>query len=476
MARSLPTGIVGVVAVLAAGAVQAEAQAVGTFSWQLQPYCNVVTVTITRQGGVYALDGVDDQCGAGKLAATDGTAFLNPDGTIGLGFTIVPSPDGIPVTVDASIDPGSLGGPWRDTAGNRGTLVFGPASSPGGSPRPGGQALAGVFVGSGLRFVSTSGKLPPHLEIDDLAIRKLVEVVQSGSNIGLGRNAMPHPGGVMSTAVGENAMNGLTTGRNNTAVGANALKSMADGSENVAVGSYALTDNSSNKANVAVGSSALAHVVVGDANVGLGDQALLQLSLGRNNIAIGQQAGFGLVGGNYNIYIGTTSPSSLDNYTTRLGSPNQQRAFIGGIRGVQTGIGNAVPVVVDSNGQLGTINSSRRFKEDIQDLGAAGDKVLDLRPVQFRYKTPFSDGSAPVQYGLIAEEVEEVLPELVSRSADGQIETVQYHVLPTLLLKQVQRLERERAAMAERLAALEAELGAMRASTPSVSVVDPRQR
>lgn len=88
---------------------------------------------------------------------------------------------------------------------------------------------------------------------------------------------------------------------------------------------------------------------------------------------------------------------------------------------------------------------SRRTKDDIADLGYTSRAILKLRPVQFTYRQPFADGSRPVQYGLIAEEVAEIMPELVARSRNGDIETVKYHVLPTLLLAEVQRLERARA-------------------------------
>jgi hypothetical protein len=125
------------------------------------------------------------------------------------------------------------------------------------------------------------------------------------------------------------------------------------------------------------------------------------------------------------------------------------------VRGVTTGSNNAVPVVIDSNGQLGTVSSSQRFKEDIQDMGDLSRSLLHLRPVTFRYKRPFDDGSKPIQYGLIAEEVAEVFPDLVARSADGRIETVKYQMLDALLLKEVQRQEAEIRALKERLNQLE---------------------
>jgi hypothetical protein len=88
---------------------------------------------------------------------------------------------------------------------------------------------------------------------------------------------------------------------------------------------------------------------------------------------------------------------------------------------------------------LGTVSSSRRFQEDIQDMGEASSGLLRLRPVTFRYQKPFADGSKPIEYGLIAEEVAEVYPDLVSRSAEGQIETVKYQLLDSMLLNELQK-------------------------------------
>jgi hypothetical protein len=112
---------------------------------------------------------------------------------------------------------------------------------------------------------------------------------------------------------------------------------------------------------------------------------------------------------------------------------------VAGIRGITTGNNDAIPVVIDSNGQLGTVSSSRRFKEDIQDMDTASSDLMRLHPVIFRYQKPFADGSKPIQYGLIAEEVAEVYPDLVARSADGQIETVKYQVLDSMLLNELQK-------------------------------------
>ena len=102
--------------------VAAEAQSLGAFRWQLQPYCNVLTLTVTQSGGAYRLEGTDDQCGSARAAAI-GMAFQQLDGTIGLGLTIVGSPDGSPVHIDAKINLATLGGTWRDSAGHTGARV-----------------------------------------------------------------------------------------------------------------------------------------------------------------------------------------------------------------------------------------------------------------------------------------------------------------------------------------------------------------
>jgi hypothetical protein len=109
----------------------------GTFRWQLQPYCNIVTVAVTQTGSTYRLEGTDDQCGAGRdQASVLGTAFPNPDGTIGFGMTIVTAPGGTPVHVDAEISTATASGTWRDSAGGTGTFAFAAAGGTGGNPRP----------------------------------------------------------------------------------------------------------------------------------------------------------------------------------------------------------------------------------------------------------------------------------------------------------------------------------------------------
>src|SRR5207249_11415946 len=166
----------------------------------------------------------------------------------------------------------------------------------------------------------------------------------------------------------------------------------------------------------------------------VGVRALLFNQTGSDNIAIGRNAGV-YTTGDLNIDIGNNGMTG-ESRAIRIGF-DQTSTFIAGIRGRTTGVNDAVAVVIDSNGQLGTINSSRRFKEDIRDLGDASRAILKLRPVTFRYSQPFADGGKPTQFGLIAEEVAEVMPELVARDASGQPETVKYQTLVPLLLNEL---------------------------------------
>jgi len=193
---------------------------------------------------------------------------------------------------------------------------------------------------------------------------------------------------------------------------------------------------------VAVGYNALDNNQTGSTNTAIGSFALGSAT-GGGNVAVGFNAGLGVVFGNNNVHISNTGGSSDSGVIRIETAGTQTKTFISGIQGVTTGNNDAIPVVIDSNGQLGTLFSSRRYKEDIQDMGEASGGLMMLRPVTFRYRRPFDDGSEPIQFGLVAEEVAEVLPDLVARSADGQIETVKYQALNSMLLNEVQRKEKQ---------------------------------
>ncbi len=203
--------------------------------------------------------------------------------------------------------------------------------------------------------------------------------------------------------------------------------------------------------------------MAGGGNTALGSQALTNTT-GGGNIGIGNFGGYNLTTGGDNIDIGHQGVAG-ESGTIRIGTPpNHTKAFVAGIRGVTTGVANAINVVIDSNGQLGTISSSRRYKEDIADMGEASERLRALRPVTFRYKTPYADGGKPIQYGLIAEEVAEVFPELAVRNAEGQPETVKYQDLTPLLLNEVQKLRAEKDELNARLEKLEAAVRQMSGS------------
>jgi len=146
--------------------------------------------------------------------------------------------------------------------------------------------------------------------------------------------------------------------------------------------------------------------------------------------------------GNHNIHIGNNSLSG-DDLVIRIGVPGLQTSTsIAGIFGA-TVLGRGLPVEVNSLGQLGTVLSSRRVKDDIRDVDEATAGLGKLRPVTFRYKAESATGARPLEYGLIAEEVAEIYPELVVRDTDGQPAGVRYHVLPVMLLNELQRQQRE---------------------------------
>jgi predicted ribosome quality control (RQC) complex YloA/Tae2 family protein len=152
---------------------------------------------------------------------------------------------------------------------------------------------------------------------------------------------------------------------------------------------------------------------------------------GSNNIAFGVDAGSFLTTGNNNIDIGNSGIIG-ESDTIRIGG-SQTKTFIAGIRGVTTGIGNAIPVLIDSASQLGTVSSSRRFKKEIKPMDQTSESILGLKPVTFHYK---SDNTSTPQFGLIAEDVAEVNPDLVVRDENGEIYTVRYEAVNAMLLNE----------------------------------------
>jgi len=138
-----------VLSLLACGGGVASAQSLGSFTWQLQPFCNRLTVTVTQNGSIYTLDGYDDQCGAPQRAPLVGMATPNPDGSIGLGFHVATSPGGKTVSVEARISLATVGGPWTDSAGNSGTLVLNGQAAGSARPAPSNAPSWGTTISTG---------------------------------------------------------------------------------------------------------------------------------------------------------------------------------------------------------------------------------------------------------------------------------------------------------------------------------------
>jgi len=280
-------------------------------------------------------------------------------------------------------------------------------------------------------------------------------------NIAIGTDAMAASDqGHENVAVGYWAMKDNTTGDDNVAIGAQAMGSNESGEDNVAIGSGALNRNIGGSDNVAVGFFALFDPGPHEKNTVVGSWALNDVSGGTNNTALGYMAGGNLTSGSHNIYIGARGAASESN-TIRIGSnlgdeTDHTQVFFHGIHGVTVSGGTAV--YIKPNGQLGTTTSSARFKTGIADLGPTSDVLYDLRPVTFAYKWEI-DPLGITQYGLIAEEVAEVAPDLVIYDDAGDPYTVRYEQLVPLLLNELQEQEAE----IDELQAKVAELDELRA-------------
>jgi hypothetical protein len=280
-----------------------------------------------------------------------------------------------------------------------------------------------------------------------------------GNNIASGYQALyANTTGSNNTASGVAALYANTTGSNNTAVGQNALSGFegpdspdATGSYNTGIGATALYSYSTGGSNTASGYGALYADTTGSNNTALGVHALASTTSGSNNIAQGWHAGINLTTGSNNIDIGSPgvkAETGVIRIGTITGTTSTQSAtYVAGIYGVKTGTAGTA-VFIDSSGQLGTVSSSIRYKEDIRPIASASERLLKLRPVRFRYKKADASGEKPIQYGLIAEEVAKVYPELVIRdAATGRIDGVRYDELAPMLLNEMQQ---QHAQMAER--------------------------
>jgi hypothetical protein len=229
---------------------------------------------------------------------------------------------------------------------------------------------------------------------------------------------------------------------------------MADGAD-------ALFGNTTGFDNVASGAAALLSNTNGHDNTAGGFQALLNNVTGSNNIALGARAGVNLTTGNNNIDIGAPGVAAEAN-TIRIGkSGTQQKTFIAGISGKT--VANGVGVIINSSGQLGTVVSSARFKEAIKPMDKTSEAILALKPVTFRYKPDLDPDGTP-QFGLIAEQVEKVNPDLVGRDEDGKLNTVRYEAVNAMLLNEFLKNHRTDQDQARKLQEQEATITQLKAS------------
>src|SRR6266540_3548166 len=301
----------------------------------------------------------------------------------------------------------------------------------------GAQALQANTIGSSntangasALFSNTTGFANTATGITALALN-----TTGGFNTATGAGALNlNTTGGSNTASGYFALFSNTTGFSNTATGVQALFNNTIGGDNTATGFGALDSNTTGNNNTAIGFSALNSNTTGNNNTAIGIDALFNNTTGSTNIALGFLAGVNLTTGSNNIYIGTSGGSSGESAKIRIGTQGTQTAtFIAGISGVT--VPGGVGVIVGTNGKLGTTTSSARYKDNIEPMDKASEVIHSLQPVTFRYKHELDPAASP-QFGLVAEEVAKVHPDLVARDEEGKPYTVRYEAVNAMLLNE----------------------------------------
>src|SRR5262249_55974063 len=272
-------------------------------------------------------------------------------------------------------------------------------------------------------------------------------------------------GDVGNTGVGEQALNNLTTGERNTATGFQSLFNNTTGSSNTAIGDQALIANTTGDNNQALGALALSSNLDGENNIAIGDSSLANKVSGSSNTVIGDSAGSDLADGDDNIYIGASAANGItsESSTIRIGDPAFiSVCYIDGISG-KTNSG-VTAVFNDDSFKLGTLTSSARFKDEIRPMKRASESIFGLKPVTFRYKKGIDPQGIP-QFGLVAEQVEAVDPDLVVCDQEGKPYTVRYEAVNAMLLneflkehRKVERLEKQVEALTAGLKKVSAQL------------------
>lgn len=260
----------------------------------------------------------------------------------------------------------------------------------------------------------------------------LVAMPTTSSTVGqvtINSSAFMHAFGTDNAFVGFNCGNFTLSGAaQNTGMGSNALNGLTSGDFNSGFGRYALNTVSSGSLNSACGDEVFPSITTGDRNTGIGYNAGgNHTTSDSHNICIGSNA----------LGVGGTSNRLQIAAGTGTGNGQVNKAFIHGVRGITTANADAIAVLVDSAGQFGTVSSSIRYKENVRDMEGASERIYALQPKIFNYKTYHPSITS---YGLIAEEVLDIFPELVAHNAAGEPESVKYHDLPVLLLNEIKKL------------------------------------
>jgi len=300
------------------------------------------------------------------------------------------------------------------------------------------------------------------------------------------RAVTPAPDGgyaIGNTAEGQDALFSLTTGYDNVAVGYQALFSNTSGILNTASGYKALYANTTGKANTATGNAALSRNTTGGNNTADGLHALFLNTTGKRNTGVGALVLSANTFGSYNVALGYNAGSSLttgsDNIdisnigvagesgVLRIGTPGKQNAaYVAGIYGAAEA--NGLTVVIGNDGHLGTVQSSARYKEAIKPMNEASQAILALQPVTFRYKHELDPSGIP-QFGLIAEEVEKVTPELVVRDDEGKPYTVRYEAVNAMLLNEFLKEHRKVEEQSREIAQMKKQIEALTATVQKVN-------
>ena len=319
------------------------------------------------------------------------------------------------------------------------------------------QTGSDICVGGGATIGGTCTPLSNATSLSDDNIAIGAEVLENNtignSNTATGAGALfANTEGNINTATGVASLHNNSIGDGNTATGADALNQNTTGNDNTATGDEALFDNTTGGNNIAIGANALVHNTTGSFNIIIGDSSGTNLTTGSNNIDIGN--------------LGVAAESN----TMRIGTQGTQTStFIAGIS--STKITKGCDVLASKTGQIACLKSSARYKRDIRDMGIASNKLMKLRPVTFTYK---DDTSGSQQYGLIAEEVEKVYPELVIDDDNGRADAVEYQVLPAMLLNEVQKQSREIAQKDAQIAAMQRKIAAMQKKSGEIDELSRR--